>query len=126
MDTTNPFDTSIERARRMRERDLQRITEQAGRQFDTTEREINERFSRLQAEQERAGMETMQATKRAMSFSGMGRSTFSAEQQAKVQEVVNSNNANIAAQREAELAKAQAIRDNAPAEVIASYDSYIN
>lgn len=124
--TINPYDSAISDATSRRDAEADRAAKQASNIYNTQVSDIEARARRSAAEQQQAWDKTMQAVQSPLSFSWFGRSTYAAEKQAEIQDAVNQNVNIINNQRDAEIARAQAERDNAPAEVLASYDEYIN
>ena len=67
----------------------------------------------------------MEATKTALSFSGFGRSTYAAEQQAEVEQQVNRSLDLFGAEREARIERYKAARQGADEATLAAMDENI-
>jgi hypothetical protein len=123
---TNPYDAQIARQNEVKAQRQQSLQQQTDSLLASETTRQQTMADQAIADAQKAGERQKQAAQAAMSFSGFGRSTFSAQQQADIQQSVERNIASVQAQKDAAVEQYRAKLNNATAQELAMYDENIS
>lgn len=123
---TNPYDAQIARQNEVKAQRQQSLQQQTDSLLASETTRQQTMADQAIADAQKAGERQKQAAQASMSFSGFGRSTFSAQQQADIQQSVERNIASVQAQKDAAVEQYRAKLNNATAQELAMYDENIS
>lgn len=122
----SPYEAQIKTQEQQRAEREAQLKAQEEAMMSAEERRLNAIYAERSRQAQEAGERTADAGKTAMSFSGLGRSTFNADQQTRIQQSVESNLAALNEEKFTALERYRAEQAGASAEALASYDQRIN
>jgi len=123
--TDNPYQPQIDRQQSLRTQREQALQAQTDTLLQSETKRQQAMADKDIADQQQAGERQKQAAQSVLSFSGFGRSTFSAQQQADIQQSVERNIASIQAQKDAAVEQYRAKLNGATQQELQMYDKNI-
>lgn len=120
----NQVQQELERVQALREREEQRVAQQAEQQFQTQEDLIRSEAKRLRGEEERMGRQAIETQMRILGADAF--SSRASREVGRIQETVNENMRILNRREELEVQRAMAERNGASSEALNQYDELIS